>query len=164
MLLAARWTAVAEDGDAAILAVAAALPDIGITPSSLWRPFEDQLADSRCLHLFGTAAEFSVSWKPRIPTGSKSYYRPKLWSDGNEDGDSLRDTLTGGFWGQGPLRNARRWFHSTARGLFARRYARLAARLFAAVDLLLPNSNMEAQRIARRANVPAERWGRATRR
>jgi glycosyltransferase involved in cell wall biosynthesis len=151
VLLAARWTAVAEDGEAAILAVAAALPDIGMT-AQLWRPFEDQLANARCLHLFGTAADFLPLVESAHSNGVKVVLSPEFWSDGNEDGDSL----TVGFWGRGLLRNAGKWFHSTARGLFARTPA-WQRELFAAVDLLLPNSNLEAQRIARRANVPPER-------
>ena len=86
---------------------------------ALWRPFEDQLADARCLHLFGTAAEFLPLVETAHANGLKVVLSPELWSDGNEHGDSLRDTLTGGFWGRARCEMPGDGFTSTARGLFA---------------------------------------------
>lgn len=145
VLLAARWTAVAEDGDAAILGLAAVLPDIGIA-AQLWRPFEDRLADARCLHLFGAAAEFLPLVEAAHANGLKVALSPELWREGNGSDDS----------GRGTFRKAQRWFDKTARGLFVRTPA-WQRELFAAVDLVLPNSNMEARRIVRRTGLPPER-------
>ena len=54
VLLAAPWAAVAEEGEAAILELAGALPEVGVS-AQIWRPFEDRLSDARCLHLFGAS-------------------------------------------------------------------------------------------------------------
>jgi len=145
VLLSARWTAVVEDGDAAILALAGALPEAGVA-ARLWRPFEDRFADARCLHLFGASAEFLPLVEAARSSGVKVVLSPELW----------HDAASGGPCGRGVLRKAGAWFHKTARGLFARTPT-WQRELFAAVDLLLPNSQMEAQRIAWRTKLPMDR-------
>ncbi len=145
VLLAARWTTKAEDGDAAIFALAGALPDIGVG-ARLWRPFEDRLGDARCLHLFGTTEEFLPLVETARAHGLKVVLSPELW----------RETIEAGRCGRGPLQRAGTWLHKTARGLLTRTPA-WQRDLFAAVDLLLPNSNVEAQCIVHRTNVPLQR-------
>jgi glycosyltransferase involved in cell wall biosynthesis len=79
-------------------------------------------------------------------SGVKVVLSPELW----------RDDAHGGAYGRGWLQKTAGWFHKTARGLFTRTPA-WQCELFAAVDLLLPNSNAEAQRIARRTKVSMSR-------
>jgi glycosyltransferase involved in cell wall biosynthesis len=145
VLLAARWTAVVEDREAAMLALAGALPEVGVA-AQLWRPFEDRLGGARCLHLFGTAVEFLPLVEAARANGLKVVLSPELWHDVPEDGPC----------GRGWLPQAGAWFRKSARGLFTRTPA-WQRELFAAVDLLLPNSQVEAQRIVRRTKVPVER-------
>jgi glycosyltransferase involved in cell wall biosynthesis len=145
VLLAARWTAAAEDGDATMLALAGALPDVGVA-AQLWRPFEDRLGDARCLHLFGAAAEFLPLVETAHANGLKVVLSPELWRHTDEIAN----------YGRGRLQRMGSWFHTAARGLFTRTPA-WQRELFAAVDLLLPNSNVEARRIVRRAKVAPER-------
>jgi glycosyltransferase involved in cell wall biosynthesis len=71
---------------------------------------------------------------------------PELW---RETAESYRNK-------RGAMQKAGAWIHKTARGFFTRTPA-WQRELFAAVDLVVPNSHVEAQRIARRTKVPLER-------
>jgi glycosyltransferase involved in cell wall biosynthesis len=145
VLLAASWAAVAEEGDAAITELAGALPHVGVS-ARIWRPFEDRLADARCLHLFGASAEFLPLVESARASGVKVLLSPELWRDAAK---VIRNK-------RGAVQKAGDWIHKTARGFFTRTPA-WQRELFAAVDLLVPNSHVEAQRIARRSKVPLER-------
>ena len=57
---------------------------------------------------------------------------------------------------RGWLQKMAAWFRKTGRGVFSRTPA-WQRELYAAVDLLLPNSNIEAQQIARRFKLPPDR-------
>ncbi len=148
IVLAARWAATVdspafEDERFALKALSEALPQAGIA-ARLWRPFEDSLADSRCLHLFGTAAEFLPVVESARRSGVKVVLSPESWQN---DADR-------GLYPRGWLQKTAAWFTKAGRGVFSRPAA-WQRELYAAVDLLLPNSNVEAQRIARRFKLPA---------
>ena len=145
VLLAAPWAAVAEEGDAAIMELAGALPNAGVF-ARIWRPFEDRLSDARCLHLFGASPEFLPLVESARASGVKVLLSPELW----------RETVELGRYKRGAVQKAGAWIHKTARGFFTRTPA-WQRELFASVDLLVPNSHVEAQRIARRTKVPLER-------
>ncbi len=145
VLLVAPWAAAAEEGDAAILELASALPNVGVR-AQIWRPFEDKLADARCLHLFGASPEFLTLVESARANGVKVVLSPELW----------RNTAATGGYQRGAVQKAGAWIHKTARGFFTRTPA-WQRELFASVDLLVPNSHVEAQRIARRTKAPLER-------
>jgi glycosyltransferase involved in cell wall biosynthesis len=145
VILAARWVAAVDDERTALTALVGALPQVGIT-ARLWRPFEDSLADCRRLHLFGTAAEFLPVVESARRSGVKVVLSPETWQDDADRGPYPR----------GWLQETAAWFTKTSRGIFARTPV-WQRELYAAVDLLLPNSNIEAQRIARRFKLPLDR-------
>jgi glycosyltransferase involved in cell wall biosynthesis len=145
VLLAATWATAAQEGDAAISALAGALPGVGVS-ARIWRPFEDRLADAKCLHLFGASAEFLPLVETARANGIKVVLSPELWRGAAESGRNAR----------GALQKAGAWVHKAARGFFTRTPT-WQRELFASVDLLLPNSHVEAQRIARRTKAPLER-------
>jgi glycosyltransferase involved in cell wall biosynthesis len=144
ILLAARWVPV-DDERSALLSLRGALPQAGIA-ARLWRPFEDSLADCRCLHLFGTAAEFLPVVESARRSGVKVLLSPESWQDGAERGPCPR----------GWLKKTAAWFAKAGRGGFSR-IPVWQRELYAAVDLLLPNSNFEAQQIARRFKLSPDR-------
>ena len=127
VLLAARW--LAEDDDrVALKALSGALPETGVD-ARLWRPLEDSLADCRCLHLFGTAAEFLPVVESARQNGVKVVLSPEIWQMGES----------------GPIpaagcRIRRPGLPQTGRWLTSRTPA-WQRELYASVDLLLPNSN-----------------------
>jgi glycosyltransferase involved in cell wall biosynthesis len=145
VLLAATWATAAQEGDATILALAGALPGVGVS-ARIWRPFEDRLSDARYLHLFGASREFLPLVETARANSVKVVLSPELWRNAAESGRNAR----------GALQKTQAWIHKTARGFFTRTPA-WQRELFAAVDLLLPNSHVEAQRIARRTKTPLER-------
>ena len=145
VVLAARWTAAVDDDCLAIKSLCEALPQAGIA-ARLWRPFEDSLADSRCLHLFGTAAEFLPVVESARRSGIKVVLSPELWQD-----DAARGSFPRGW-----LQTTASWFAKAWRAIFPR-IPVWQRELYSAVDLLLPSSNVEAQRIARRFKLPPDR-------
>jgi glycosyltransferase involved in cell wall biosynthesis len=145
VLLAARWTAVIDDDHTALTALCGALSQAGIT-ARLWRPFEDSLADARCLHLFGTAAEFLPVVESARRSGVKVVLSPESWQNDADRGPYPR----------GWLPKSAAWFSKAGRGIFSRPPV-WQRQLYAAVDLLLPNSNFEAQHIARRFKLSLDR-------
>jgi len=145
-VLAARCATADDDGRIALLALSEALPETGI-PARPWRPFEDSLADFRCLHLFGTAAEFLPVVESARRSGVKVLLSPETWDNA---------AAGRGPYPRGWLQKTASWFAGAGRGVFSRTPA-WQQDLYAAVDLLLPNSNLEAQRIARRFKVTLDR-------
>ena len=143
--MAARWAAAVDDDRIALTALSGALPQAGIA-ARLWRPFEDSLADCRCLHLFGTAAEFLPVVESARRSGVKVVLSPESWQDDADRGPYPR----------GWLQKTAAWFAKAGRGIFSRTPV-WQRELYAAVDLLLPNSNVEAQQIARRFKLPLDR-------
>jgi len=146
VVLAARWAAADDDDRIALLALSEALPETGI-PARLWRPFEDSLAEARCLHLFGTAAEFLPVVESARQSGVKVLLSPESWDC---------DAANRGRYRRGLRQKMLSWFAKAGRGVFSR-IPIWQRELYAAVDLLLPNSNVEAQRIARRFKIPLDR-------
>jgi glycosyltransferase involved in cell wall biosynthesis len=144
ILLAARWVTAGDDDRIALRALSEALPQAGIA-ARLWRPFEDSLADCRCLHLFGTAAEFL----PVVESAHRNGVKVVLSPESRQD-DAVRSPYARGW-----LQKSAAWFRKTGRGLFSRTPV-WQRELYAAVDLLLPNSNVEAQRIVRRFKLPPD--------
>jgi glycosyltransferase involved in cell wall biosynthesis len=139
VVLAARWAV--DDDRVSLQALVKALCQVGVG-ARLWRPFESSLADSRSLHLFGTAAEFLPVVESAQRSGVKVVLSPQSWQDEQR-----------GPYDRGWPQKVARWFVSAGRSVFSR--APLWQReLYSSVDLLLPNSNVEAQRIARRFTLP----------
>jgi glycosyltransferase involved in cell wall biosynthesis len=143
ILLAGRWVADSDDR-MALTALAGALSQIGIA-AQLWRPFEDSLAETRCLHLFGTFPEFLPVVESARRNEVKVLLTPETWQASAHPGRYPR----------GWLRKSAVWFAKTGRGVFSRTPA-WQRELYASVDLLLPNSNLEAQQIARRFKLPMD--------
>jgi glycosyltransferase involved in cell wall biosynthesis len=143
VLLAARWVAVADEHEV-IRTLAGALTRAGVS-SRLWRPFEDALSDARCLHLFGMRAEFLPIVKAARKNGTRVVLSPESW---REDAD-------GGSYPRGWLEKSGAWFAKSVADMFPRTPP-WQGELLRAVDLILPNSNVEAQRIARQFKLPVE--------
>lgn len=147
VLLASRLTALAAPGggETQLAALAGALPEVGVE-ARLWRPWEDQLAEFDCLHLFGSLPEHLATVAAARQHNMPIALSPIAWFD-----------------------LASRWHDSTSlpRRLVAcsRHLARCAwprfsnwrRRLYHQVDLLLPNSQAEASQLMRLFGVPAER-------
>ena len=144
VFLAARW-ATADDDRIALRALSAALPEAGIA-ARLWRPFEDSLADCRCLHLLGTAAEFLPVVEAARKERAKVVLSPQSWQREADRGSHRR----------GWLHKTAAWCVKTGAEFLAKPPA-WQRELYAGVDLLLPNSNVEAQQIARRFKLPPDR-------
>ena len=144
ILLAARCVPASDDDRFALTALSGALPQAGVA-ARLWRPFEDSLADSRCLHLFGTAAEFLPVVEFAREIRARSCCRPNPGKSG-----LIPAPIPAGGCKNQQLGS------EDGRGFFSRTPA-WQRELYAAVDLLLPNSNSEAQQIARRFKLPPDR-------
>jgi glycosyltransferase involved in cell wall biosynthesis len=145
VVLAARLVPADADDRIALEALSGTLPEIGVA-ARLWRPFEDSLARCRCLHLFGTAAEFLPVVESARQSGVKVVLSPESWGSAADRGSYPR----------GRLQKTASWFVKGWRAVFSKPPA-WQRELYAAVDLLLPSSNVEAQQIARRFKLPLER-------
>jgi glycosyltransferase involved in cell wall biosynthesis len=144
VVLAGRWAAAGDDERGALDALSEALPQVGIA-ARLWRPFEDSLADFRCLHLFGTAAEFLPVVESARRSGIEVVLTPESWQADDR-----------GPYPRGWLQKTATWLRKAGRGVYSRTPV-WQRELYAAVDLLLPNSNVEAQQIVRRFKLPLDR-------
>ena len=147
ILLAGKLAAMDAPGGGEIqmLALADSLREIGVD-ARLWRPWEERLAQSDCLHLFGSAAEHL----PVVRTARRHDVPVVLstiaWFD-------LASYWSQPRWLPGRLR--------AAAGFVARagcpRLPSWRRRLYQAVDLALPNSNAEAEQLVRYFGLPYER-------
>lgn len=144
ILLAGKLTALAAPGggETQMLAMARYLPEVGVN-AGFWRPWEHQLADFDGLHLFGSLPEFV----PLVTAAQRAGVRVALstiaWFDFRS-----RWRAPGGI--------AHRL---TACGKYlARRAApRLPSwrrRLYHLADVLLPNSQAEAEQLVTRFGLP----------
>ena len=128
-----------------MLATARALRAAGID-ARLWRPWEERLAGTGCLHLFGSLPEHG----PLVEAARRQRVPVVLSTIGWFDLAS--------YWRQ-PRGTFRRL--AACAGFLARAaWPRLPSwrrRLYHAVDLLLPNSNAEAEQLVRYFGVPARR-------
>jgi glycosyltransferase involved in cell wall biosynthesis len=147
ILLAGKLTALdcPGGGEVQMLALARALPRLGVR-ARLWRPWEERLEGIDCLHLFGSVPEHlpivEAAHRHQVPVALSTI----AWFD------------LPGYWRQ--PRSAARRLAACAR--FAARAAcpglpSWRRRLYHAVDLLMPNSQAEAEQLVRYFGVPAER-------
>ena len=132
------------DADAPMHCLSVALAGTGVR-ARLWRPWEDALTDADLLHLFGTAGEFLPVVEAARRHRVKVVLTPQVWLDEAERQCTCRSASQkivawAGNLGQMvcPAWSWRR-------------------RLYRGVDLLVPQSNVEAQQIMRRYRLPAER-------
>lgn len=147
VLLAGRWDAMESPGGGEIqmLSTNRALPSAGVS-GRLWRPWEDRIAEADCLHLFGSLPEHiplvEMAHRRNVPV----VLSPIAWFD------------LGSYWHEATswpgriaaatrflARSACPWLPSWRR------------RLYDMVDLLLPNSNAEAEQLLRYFRIPAQR-------
>ena len=128
-----------------MLQLARALPPVAVR-ARLWRPWEDGLAGADCLHLFGSLPEHL----PTVEAAHRQHVPVVLstiaWFD---LGSYLREP-----------RAAVRRLAACARFLTRAACPWLPSwrrRLYHAVDLLMPNSNAEAEQLIRYFGAPAGR-------
>jgi glycosyltransferase involved in cell wall biosynthesis len=126
-------------------ALARALPSVG-ADARLWRPWEERLAEGDCLHLFGSVPEHLPLVQAARRQGAPVVLSTIAWFD------------LASYWRE-PRPLGKRL------GVCARFLARAACprvpswrrRLYHAADLLMPNSQAEAEQLIRYFGVPAER-------
>lgn len=147
ILLAGKLTAMDSPGGGEIqmLALGQALREEGVY-ARLWRPWEDGLDEIGLLHLFGSRAEHLPVIEAARRHGTPVVLSTIAWFD------------LACYWRQG--RGLHRRMAAAARFLARSSCPRLPSwrrRLYHAADLLLPNSNAEAQQLVRYFQVPKER-------
>jgi len=147
VLLAGKLTAMETPGGGEIqmLALARALPSLSVE-ARLWRPWEETFAGIDCLHLFGSLPEHLPVVESARRRNVPVVLSTIAWFD---PANCLREP--------GPI--LRRLAAST-RFLIRAACPQVPSwrrRLYHAVDLLLPNSNAEAQQLVRYFGVPLER-------
>lgn len=151
--LAARLTPVTVAGapELQMRALARALPDVGVA-ARLWRPWEDSLVEADCLHLFGIAEEFPSLIEAARRHGVKVVLSPFTWlGESHAASESLAAAA------KYPLaRKVTKWAGYVGRSVCPAWLSRRRS-LYRSVDLLLPNSNIEAQQIMRQFQLPADR-------
>jgi glycosyltransferase involved in cell wall biosynthesis len=147
VLLAGKLTAMASPGggETQLAAMARWLPQVGVQ-ARLWRPWEDTLSQFQCLHLMGSVPEhlevIAAAHRQRIPVALSTI----AWFD------------FANIWREPrPL-----WAQLAASGRFLVRVLcpRLPSwrrRLYQAADLLLPNSQAEAEQLQRYFDIPPEK-------
>lgn len=132
-------------GEVQMTETAQALAMIGVR-ASLWQPWQDRLADADCLHLFGSLREHIPTVDAARRQGVRVVLSTIAWFD------------LASYWRQ-PSSMAKR---IGAAGRYALRAAcpvlpSWRRRLYHKVDMLLPNSNAEADQLMRLFQVPARR-------
>jgi glycosyltransferase involved in cell wall biosynthesis len=147
VLLAGKLTAMAAPGggETQLVAMVRSLPHVGVL-ARLWRPWEDTLSQFDCLHLMGSVPEhlevIRAAQRQRIPVVLSTI----AWFD------------FANIWREPrPL-----WAQLAASGRFLARalcpgLPSWRRRLYHAADLLLPNSQAEAEQLRRYFGVPAEK-------
>ena len=132
-------------GEIQMLATAGALPSVAVEPR-WWPPSDGSLAGADCLHLFGSLPEHlplvQTARRQNVPVVLSTIAWFAL-------ANSLREPRTI----LGRLASAARF---TARAVCPR-LPSWRRRLYHAVDLLLPNSNAEAEQLVRYFGVPRQR-------
>src|SRR5262245_2779764 len=147
VLLAGKLTALAAPGggEVQMRATAEALRRLGVA-ARMWRPWEDDLSQCDCLHLFGSVpGHLSVIGAAR-QRGVPVVLSPIAWYD-------LRS-----LWHE-PRSLARR-LAGCGKFLLRAAVPRIPSwrrRLYQAADLLLPNSRAEARQLQAHFGVPRER-------
>jgi glycosyltransferase involved in cell wall biosynthesis len=147
VLLAGKLTGMLAPGggERQLRAMADELPDVGVG-ARLWRPWEEDLTGVDCLHLFGSEPEHlatvSAARRQNIPV----VLSPIAWFD------------LAACWRE-PWPLARRTM-ACAKFVSRAMFPALPSwrrKLYHAVDLLLPNSQAEADQLIRYFQVPPER-------
>lgn len=147
ILLAGRLTAFDTPGGGEIqmLATADSLAELGVG-ARMWRPWEDRLEQADCLHLFGSLPEHQSLVDAARRRGIPVVLSTIAWFD------------LVSYWRQ-PRTLARRL--AACSGFLARagcpRLPSWRRRLYHSVDLLMPNSNAEAEQLVRYFGVPRQR-------
>ena len=147
VFLAGKLTAAEAPGGGEIqmLSTARAMASLGVS-ATLWRPWEDSLADADCLHLFGSCPEHLPVAEAARRRGIPVVLSTIAWFD------------LAAYWAE--PRPALKRVAACARFLARARCPRLPSwrrKLYHAVDLLLPNSNAEADQLIRYFGVGPER-------
>jgi glycosyltransferase involved in cell wall biosynthesis len=147
VLLAGKLAAMDAPGGGEIqmLALADALQSAGVS-ARLWRPWEDSFSSVDCLHLFGSLPEHLPLVEAARRRNLAVVLSPIAWFD-----------LANCWREPRPLPGR---LAACGRFLVRASCPRLPSwrrRLYHAVDLLLPNSNAEAEQLARYFQVPPER-------
>lgn len=128
-----------------MLALAGALPSVGVE-AGWWRPCQNSFRRADCLHLFGSLPDHLPAVQAARRQGVPVVLSTIAWFD---PANALREPR--------PLLG-----RLAARARFMARAAcpRLPSwrrRLYHAVDLLLPNSNAEAEQLVRYFGIPSRR-------
>lgn len=147
VLLAGKLTALSAPGggEVQMFALARELKSLGVE-ARLWRPWEESLGGADCLHLFGSQPEHVPVVEAARRRGMRVALSPIAWFD----------------WAAS-WREPWPWPHRLAAcGKFALRatFPRLPTwrrRLYHAVDLVLPNSQAEAEQLMRYFGVEPRR-------
>ncbi len=147
VLLAGKLTALdcPGGGEVQMTALGRALPSVGVD-ARRWRPWEQRLAGAGCLHLFGSLPEHLPVVEAAHRQGVPVVLSTIAWFD------------LAGYWRE-PRPLGKR-LGACARFLARTACPRLPSwrrRLYHAVDLLMPNSQAEAEQLVRYFGVPAER-------
>lgn len=147
VLLAGKLTALAAPGggETQLLAMARELPEAGID-ARLWRPWEHRLSEAQGLHLFGSEPEHLPVVQAARRLGLPVALSPIAWF---ALADCLREPRP---WSWRLAAASKFLVRASLPGLPSWR-----RRLYHAVDLLLPNSQQEAQQLERYFQVPPER-------
>ena len=147
VLLAGKLTALEcpGGGEVQMLALARALPRAGVR-ARLWRPWEERLEGIDCLHLFGSLPEHlplvEAARRHQVPVVLSTI----AWFD------------LGSYWREpGPVVRRLAGCARFAARAACPRLPSWRRRLYQAVDLLMPNSQAEAEQLIRYFGVPAER-------
>lgn len=147
VLLAGKLTAMEAPGGGEIqmLALVGSLPEMGVS-ARLWRPWEERIEGADCLHLFGSTPEHLPVVEAARRAGVPVVLSTITWFDLTSywrEPRSLGGRLAAS--ARFIARAACPWLPSWRR------------RLYRAVDLLLPNSNVEAKQLVRFFRVPRKR-------
>ncbi|HVA47243.1 MAG TPA: glycosyltransferase [Pirellulales bacterium] len=147
VLLAGKLTGMTAPGggETQLRAMAQALPEVGVE-ARLWRPWEHDFATADCLHLFGSEPEHLTVLQAARQRSIPVVLSPIAWFD------------LASCW--------REPWSLSQRGLACVKFLVRAAfpalaswrrRLYHSVDLLLPNSQAEADQLIRYFQVPPHR-------
>jgi glycosyltransferase involved in cell wall biosynthesis len=146
VFLAGKLTAMASPGggETQLLAMARSLPQVDID-ARLWRPWEHQLAEADCLHLMGSVPSHlevvAAARRLRVPVVLSTIAWFDLANVWREPQPLWRQVAAGGrFLARAACPSLPSW----------------RRRLYHSVDLLLPNSQREAEQLIRYFGVPAE--------
>jgi len=147
VLLAGKLTALDAPGGGEIqmAAMAESLPELGID-ARLWRPWEDAIEDVDCLHLFGSEREHLPLVEAARRRGVPVALSTIAWF---ELANCLREPRP-------VVRRLAAGARFVARAVCPR-LPSWRRKLYQSVDLLMPNSNAEAQQLMHYFGVPAER-------